>query len=182
MQLVHRFNANLEYGSHIYLIIASQRSHNLDSLTHMGKNQHSFPPEKKAQLLIEIAELKYLGETYGGVATKLKISHQTVVKYWKEILQATLPPDPAELVIEYRGITRRIAEKAIQDFHKGKAFAKDAIAAIQFANDFNGVNTYLDSATPERPPNLLQLEITQVPFELPPSREQSINQSTEPQE
>lgn len=147
----------------------------------MGKNQHSFPPEKKAQLLIDIAELKYQGEAYGAIATKLKISHQTVVKYWKEILQATVPPDPAELVIEYRGITRRIAEKAIRDFHKGKVFAKDAIAAIQFANDFNGVNTYLDSATPERPPNLLQLEIVQVPFELPPSRD-AIEQSTEPQE
>lgn len=144
----------------------------------MGKNQHSFTPEKKAELLLQIAELRYRGLTFGGIATELKISYQTVAKYFNEVISASKPPDPVHLVTEYRESTSRMVDRAIGEYYKGRMQPKEVIAMMDFANKFNGVNKHLESVTPERPPNLLQIEVVNVPFELPPTREQP----TEPQE
>jgi hypothetical protein len=72
------------------------------------------------------------------------------------------------LVVETRIVTRRIAQRGIRDYFSGKVPGKDVIPLIEFANQFNGVNAYLASEKPERLPDILTIEVKQVPFELPP--------------
>lgn len=139
----------------------------------MGRNQHSFTPEKKEQLVRDIVEHRLQGQSFGWIATKLKCAQSTAEKYFNEVMRESQLIDPAMLVAEYCGMTKRLLDKALKDHYLNKVSIKDVEIALNLATRFNGVNIHLESVTPERLPDVLTIEVRSIPFEKPPDASSS---------
>jgi hypothetical protein len=131
----------------------------------------SIPNDEKVELKCKISTMKSQGENNNVIAKALDIDYGTVKKYWGEIIEESgEKADPAKLLIAHRIFAKKAMEKTLRDFYADKCDIKAVAVAMELANDLNGVNHLIQTATPtEKLPPLLTIQVQNVEIEMPPS-------------
>lgn len=133
----------------------------------------------KEDVIERVLEARVRGDCNKQISEREGIAWITSEKYYQEGLRRTGLLEDIELVIKRERMrVDRAYDKCTRDYLSGKCKATDFASMAALFSKYNGIDKHLDAATPEKMPPLMRLEVSQVPFELPPTR----NQSTEPQE
>lgn len=129
-------------------------------------------PDKDEKIL-RILERKIRGDSTAEIARDEGIHWQTCEKFYQEGLRVTGLLEDIEVLVK-REVLRidRAYDKCTRDYMDGKCKAADFVAMAGLHWKLNGIDRHLGSATPEIQPPLMKLEISQVPFELPPPTKQ----------
>lgn len=128
--------------------------------------------ELRQELIKRVVELRIEGRSNKFIADKLEISWNTVDNYWKIHLKENSQIDLDELLLDRQAVTERLVQKAVRDHHEGKVPIKDVETAMNLADRYNGLALKIMSSVNEKLPDLLSIEVMNVPFELPPGERQ----------
>ena len=129
-------------------------------------------PELKQELVKRVAELKIEGKSYNFISNELGICFNSAMKYWQTYLKENSQIDLDELLLDRQAVTERLVQKAVRDHHEGKVPIKDVEIAMNLADRYNGLALKIMSSVSEKLPDLLSIEVMNVPFELPPGQRQ----------
>jgi hypothetical protein len=97
------------------------------------------------------------------------------MKYWQTYLKENSQIDLDELLLDRQATTERLVQKALRDHYAGKASISDIKTAYDLADRYNGLALKIMSSVNEKLPDLLSIQVVNVPFELPP-RERQVEQ------
>jgi orotate phosphoribosyltransferase-like protein len=131
--------------------------------------------ELRQELIKRVVELRIEGRSNKFIADKLEISWNTVDSYWRIHLKNNSQIDLDELLLDRQCVTERLVAKAVRDHYEGKVPIKDVETAMNLADRYNGLALKIMSSVNEKLPDLLSIEVMNVPFELPP-RERQVEQ------
>jgi hypothetical protein len=134
----------------------------------MGRNQHSFTPERKAQLIEQIVEIRLTGKSFFAISKELGIARETVEKYFFEAMELVPMRDPSHVLVGELERISKAMDKCTTDYHGGKCRATDFVAMSAHYLKYSGVDKHIDSIAPARTPELLKIEVEFVEVEMPP--------------
>lgn len=132
------------------------------------QSTRNYIPDK--DLMIDrIVSRRIGGDTNGVIAKDEKISHHTAEKYYREGLRRAGLLEDVELVLK-REIMRvdRAYDKCTRDYLASKCKASEFVSMANIYWKLNGIERNLDTIVKEVLPPAVQVEVKQVPFELPP--------------
>jgi transposase-like protein len=129
-------------------------------------------PELKQELIKRVAELKIEGKSYNFISNELGICFNSAMKYWQTYLKESNSLDLDELLLDRQATTERLVQKALRDHYAGKVSISDVKTAYDLADRYNGLALKIMSSVNEKLPDLLSIEVMNVPFELPPGERQ----------
>lgn len=131
----------------------------------------------KEDVIDRVLEARVRGDCNRQISAREGIAWITCEKYYKEGLRRTGLLEDIELVIKRERMRiDRAYDKCTRDYLAGKCKATEFVAMAVLFSKYNGLDRHLDAVTPEIAPPLMRLEISQVPFELPPDKNQPTGQ------
>lgn len=128
--------------------------------------------ELRQELIKRVADFKLEGRSNKHIAEELQISWNTVDSYWTKHLKENNKLDLDDLLLDRQATTERLVQKALRDHYAGKASISDVKTAYDLADRYNGLALKIMSSVSEKLPDLLNIEVINVPFELPPGERQ----------
>lgn len=137
-----------------------------------NRKRTSISVDLKQELINRITVLKLEGENNHSISNELGIAWETVDKYWDEVLEkAGVQIDAVKLIKERQMVTERLVGKSIRNFYSGVSPIRDVAIAVELADKYNGITAHLAIETPDKLPAMLNIEVTNIPFELPPEKQ-----------
>jgi transposase-like protein len=129
----------------------------------------------KAELMVQLVDLRSRGVSIHQVALTLHIAPITARKWWHQYLQDEPQVDTQLMLTERIKQLEKVVEKALMDYHSNKAYVSDVLSAINAADKYNGVHMAIASrnskATAGQQQPLMELIIRNVDIEYPPVEE-----------
>jgi lambda repressor-like predicted transcriptional regulator len=128
--------------------------------------------EERSLLTTRIAELRSMGTSIAAISRELEVHRETVTSLWHSYLGAVPDRDKSIQLKERIAWAETLAAQALHKFYQGQVTARDAIAALEYADRVSGLDSYIKSIQPiaELPP-ILDLAVQMVDIELPEDSE-----------
>ena len=128
------------------------------------------PKENKAELQLEVVRLKCEGEPFNAIASKLKLAHDTVKRYWDDYQRDNQSVDVEALLFERRQVCERLLSRTIRLYYAGDVDIKAISIAMEMANKMSGIDIIIaKSLLKEDLPPLLEIVVHNVDIEMPTS-------------
>ena len=118
------------------------------------------PKENKAELQLEVVRLKCEGEHFNAIASKLKLAHETVKRYWDDYQRDNQSVNVEALLFERRQVCERLLSRTIRLYYAGDADIKSVAVVMEMANKMSGIDLLLaKSILREDLPPLLEIRV-----------------------